>query len=309
MAAATGSSDSESTGDEEWERFREAVWDEGPLVAAASLKSSDGDFSESKMPSVVSSIRHKVSNRGQDQNELQTTPEFRAHVAKKLGSILDSSITILEEVLVHVKTSTKASETDDDGASEKPEPSPLQSRQLQHSSSSETDEDQEWQRCQEAVVSAADILKQSGLQAPLLELSNGHKCETTESCQKKKKKRRKKAKVKEESDSEQGIIEKPRKNKVSVRTEKPSCLSGDKAEQATLVFTEDSSDCKKPLVVALLDYSAVFERYLLPIGGGSLGFIQLWERIAMEECMLCEASPKPPGSSVSTPDSEALIRV
>lgn len=42
MAAATGSSDSESTGDEEWERLREAVWDAGPQRAAASLESSDG---------------------------------------------------------------------------------------------------------------------------------------------------------------------------------------------------------------------------------------------------------------------------
>lgn len=91
-------------------------------------------------------------------------------------------------------------------------------------SSSETDEDQEWQRCQEAAVSAADILKQSALQEPLLELSNGRRCETTESCQKKKR-RRKKAKVKEENNSEQGITEKPRKNKVSACTERPSCLS------------------------------------------------------------------------------------
>ncbi|KAL8180615.1 UNVERIFIED_CONTAM: hypothetical protein K2H54_029711 [Gekko kuhli] len=261
MAAATGSSDSESNGDEEWERFREAVWDAGPLPAAASLKSSDGDFSKSKLPSAVSSIRHKLSNHEQDQNELQTTPEFRAHVAKKLESVLDSSITILEDVLVHVKPSTKASELpekpDDDGfrffsssipgASEKPEPSPLQSRQLQHSSSSETDEDQEWQRCQEAAVSAVDILKQSGLQAPLLELSNGHRCETTESSQKKKR-RRKKANVKEESDSEQGIIEKPHKNKASVWTKKPSCLSG-VHKREDHVATEDSGFSKEVTVI------------------------------------------------------------
>lgn len=43
MAAPTGSSDSESTGDEEWERFREAVWDAaGSPRAAASLESSGG---------------------------------------------------------------------------------------------------------------------------------------------------------------------------------------------------------------------------------------------------------------------------
>ena len=33
--------------------------------------------------------RHKVDEHEQDGNELQTTPEFRAHVAKKLGALLD----------------------------------------------------------------------------------------------------------------------------------------------------------------------------------------------------------------------------
>ncbi|XP_077165543.1 protein CUSTOS [Paroedura picta] len=257
MAAAVGSSDSESTDDEARERLREAVWHSGPQRAAASREPSDGNISKSKLPSAVSSIRHKVSDCGPDQNELQTTPEFRAHVAKKLGSILDSSITILEHVSGHVKTCTKALETDDDGfrffsssipgAIEKPEPSALKRRQLQHSSSSETDEDQE-QRCQEVAVSAADILKHSGLQAPLLELSNGHRYGTTESCQKKKKKRRKKAKVKGESDSEQAIIEKPCKNKVNVWTEKPLYHSGvHKREEH--VTTEDSGFSKEVRVI------------------------------------------------------------
>lgn len=33
--------------------------------------------------------RHRVDDHEQDGNELQTTPEFRAHVAKKLGALLD----------------------------------------------------------------------------------------------------------------------------------------------------------------------------------------------------------------------------
>lgn len=33
--------------------------------------------------------RHEVNGHGEDGNELQTTPEFRAHVAKKLGAMLD----------------------------------------------------------------------------------------------------------------------------------------------------------------------------------------------------------------------------
>ncbi|KAK2093064.1 hypothetical protein P7K49_029593 [Saguinus oedipus] len=42
------------------------------------------------------SLRPKVDEHEQDGNELQSTPEFRAHVAKKLGALLDSSITISE---------------------------------------------------------------------------------------------------------------------------------------------------------------------------------------------------------------------
>lgn len=33
--------------------------------------------------------RREVNNHDDDGNELQTTPEFRAHVAKKLGAMLD----------------------------------------------------------------------------------------------------------------------------------------------------------------------------------------------------------------------------
>lgn len=33
--------------------------------------------------------RREVNGHDEDGNELQTTPEFRAHVAKKLGAMLD----------------------------------------------------------------------------------------------------------------------------------------------------------------------------------------------------------------------------
>ncbi|XP_054852298.1 protein CUSTOS [Eublepharis macularius] len=257
MAAATGASDSESGGEEERERLREAVWDVAPQRAAADLESSDGNFLKSKLPSTVSSIRYKASDRGSDQNELQTTPEFRAHVAKKLGSILDSYITISEHVSGCAQTCRKASETDDDsfrlfsssvpGDSEKPEPSPSRRRQLQHSSSSETDEDQEWQRCQEAAVSAADILKQSSLQATLQVPSNGQRCQTAESSQKKKK-RKKKTKVKEECDSERDIIERDHKNKVGVLAEMSPCLSG-ACEREEHVSVKDNGFSREAMVV------------------------------------------------------------
>lgn len=33
--------------------------------------------------------RREVNQHEEDGNDLQTTPEFRAHVAKKLGALLD----------------------------------------------------------------------------------------------------------------------------------------------------------------------------------------------------------------------------
>lgn len=63
-----------------------------------------------------------------------------------------------------------------------------------------------------------------------------------------------------------------------------------------------------PYAAVLLDNLTVFEGYLMQIKGGSFGFLQLWGEIATKGCMLGEASPKP-SCSVSTPDSEALIRL
>ncbi|KFO57884.1 Uncharacterized protein C12orf43, partial [Corvus brachyrhynchos] len=103
-------------------------------------------------------------------NELQTTPEFRAHVAKKLGTMLDSFITVLKDSSGPSQTSVAQSDSEDDGFPlfsssvpgdcGKPEPCPA-ARRRRPVSSSDTDNDQEWQRYQEAAVSAADILKQS----------------------------------------------------------------------------------------------------------------------------------------------------
>jgi len=38
---------------------------------------------------ILISNRRAVNGHAEDGNELQTTPEFRAHVAKKLGAMLD----------------------------------------------------------------------------------------------------------------------------------------------------------------------------------------------------------------------------
>ncbi|KFV15519.1 Uncharacterized protein C12orf43, partial [Tauraco erythrolophus] len=114
--------------------------------------------------------RREVNSHNEDGNELQTTPEFRAHVAKKLGAMLDGFITVLKESSGPSRTSVQQSDAGDDGFrlfsssvlgdSGKSEPRPA-ARRRQPSSSSDTDSDQEWQKYQEAAVSATDILKQS----------------------------------------------------------------------------------------------------------------------------------------------------
>nr|XP_028565321.1 protein CUSTOS isoform X1 [Podarcis muralis] len=192
--------------------------------------------------------REKVSDHGQDGNELQTTPEFRAHVAKKLGAILDSSITILKHSPGPAQDDLQCSETEDDGFRlfsssvpgncGEPEPQTAGRRQQRYCSSSEPDSDEEWQRCQEATVTAADILKHSGLPAALQNSSQDHHCPATEPSQKKKR-RKKKAKVNGENSSEQEAREGPHH-----RTEGPSGFDG-ASRRGENASTEDMAVMKK----------------------------------------------------------------
>nr|XP_012612100.1 uncharacterized protein C12orf43 homolog isoform X2 [Microcebus murinus] len=121
------------------------------------------------------SLRLKVDEHEQDGNELQTTPEFRAHVAKKLGALLDSIITISEAVKEPRKAEVQKVTSEDDGfrlfftsipGGPGKEASPKPRRKRQPSSSSE-DSDEEWRRCREAAVSASDILQESALHGPV----------------------------------------------------------------------------------------------------------------------------------------------
>uniref|UniRef100_A0A8C0J1Z1 Protein CUSTOS n=1 Tax=Chelonoidis abingdonii TaxID=106734 RepID=A0A8C0J1Z1_CHEAB len=135
----------------------------------------------------TSSTSLKVNDHDKDGNELQTTPEFRAHVAKKLGTMLDRAVSV---PLSSRSFRLFSSSIPGDCGKSKPL---LSTRRRQPSSSSELDSDQEWQRYQEAAVSAADILKQSAFSVMPLDSSQVHKQECTEHNQKKKKKRKKKA--------------------------------------------------------------------------------------------------------------------
>ncbi|NXG96029.1 CSTOS protein, partial [Loxia leucoptera] len=164
-------SDSDSAG-EAAARFREAAWDCTALAAARAEPRSEGQMllASKEIILVLISNGHEAIGHQEGDNELQTTPEFRAHVAKKLGTMLDSFITVLKDSSGPSQTSLAQSDSEDDGFRlfsssvpgdcGEPEPCPA-ARRRRPVSSSDTDSDQEWQRCQEAAVSAADILKQS----------------------------------------------------------------------------------------------------------------------------------------------------
>ncbi|NXK18394.1 CSTOS protein, partial [Arenaria interpres] len=170
MAAPRGGSgletdtDSDSSG-EAAARFREAAWD---CAAQAAVRAEPRSGEEVIIILILN--RREVNGHDEDGNELQTTPEFRAHVAKKLGAMLDRFITVLKDSSGPSQTSAQHSDSGDDGfclfSSSVPgdcgksEPGPA-ARRRRPSSSSDSDSDQEWQRYQEAAVSATDILKQS----------------------------------------------------------------------------------------------------------------------------------------------------
>ncbi|XP_032097915.1 protein CUSTOS isoform X2 [Sapajus apella] len=139
------------------------------------------------------SLRPKVDEHEQDGNELQTTPEFRAHVAKKLGALLDSFITISEVAKEPTKAQVQKVASEDDGfrlfftsvpGGREQEESPQPRQKRPPSSSSSEDSGEEWRRCREAAVSASDILQASAI----------HGAGTGEKEAKEKRKSKKKAK-------------------------------------------------------------------------------------------------------------------
>ncbi|XP_036785089.1 protein CUSTOS isoform X1 [Manis pentadactyla] len=180
MAASNGSaSDLESSGSdaEELARCREAAMPTWGLEQRPSVPEKPrAGATNNQLPATQLSLRRKVDEHDQDGNELQTTPEFRAHVAKKLGALLDSSISISEVVKEPTKAEVQRVTPEDDGfrlfftsipgdPKEKVPPQPRRKR-LPSSSSSE-DSEEEWQRCREAAVSASDLLQESALHGPV----------------------------------------------------------------------------------------------------------------------------------------------
>ncbi|XP_068845973.1 protein CUSTOS isoform X1 [Capricornis sumatraensis] len=219
-------SSSSSSDEEELERCREAAmpaWGleqrprgpEKPRVGATNAK----------LPANQPSLRHKVDEHEQDGNELQTTPEFRAHVAKKLGALLDSSITISEIVKEPRKAEVQRGALEDDGfrlfftsipRGPEKEAAPEPCRKRLPSSSS--DDGDELQRCREAAVSASDILQESAIHGPVLV--------------EKKKKRKLKKKAKNEDSADVASIA---TSKAAVGRQEKECaqLNGDQAPPGT----------------------------------------------------------------------------
>ncbi|XP_015423662.1 PREDICTED: uncharacterized protein C12orf43 homolog isoform X2 [Myotis davidii] len=198
MTAPRGSmSDAESSSGgsdaEELARCREAAvpaWGVGQRPRGPEKRRADA--ANNQLPTTQPSLRHKVDEHEQDGNELQTTPEFRAYVAKKLGDLLDSSITISEAVKEPTKADIQKATPEDDGfrlfftsVPEGPEETAApQPRRKRLPSRSSEDSDEEWQRCQEAAVSASAILQESAI----------HGAVRVEKEAKKKRKLKKKAK-------------------------------------------------------------------------------------------------------------------
>ncbi|XP_038857735.1 protein CUSTOS-like isoform X1 [Salvelinus namaycush] len=166
MSAPVGTmAEDSSSEDEDLEHFKEAAWSFGtygtngthnanPAVTAVVL---DG------VSNVKQSRRVAVSKHEHDGNELQTTPEFRAHVAKKLGAMLDSCISVISaETSRPCTESTKCEDgfrlftTSVPGEfTIDPPPPPVRRRPIP--SSSDSDSEMEM-RLREAAVSVTDLL-------------------------------------------------------------------------------------------------------------------------------------------------------
>ncbi|POI25267.1 hypothetical protein CIB84_010983 [Bambusicola thoracicus] len=206
------SSDSESSG-EAAARFREAAWDCAKQAAVRAeprgVRVLDAIALEGDDRYFISN-RREVNDHDEDGNELQTTPEFRAHVAKKLGAMLDGFITVLKDSSGHSPACVQQFDCGDDGDCGQSEQSPAP-RRRRPPSSSDSDSDQEWQKYQEAAVSAADILKQSAFPA----LSQDSSQNTCQGYVEHRQKKKKKKKIKGENKTEEKIIDPAERDQVS----------------------------------------------------------------------------------------------
>ncbi|XP_066459724.1 protein CUSTOS [Eleutherodactylus coqui] len=191
--------DSSSSDGEEQQRLREAAWE-----PAGSMEKKVR-YQDNAASPVVPSLRARPDSHEHDGNELQTTPEFRTHVAKKLAAMLDSCIKEIPVSNRFNQKSTVERDSEDEGFrllttsvpgdSGEILPSPAVKRRMESSTSEDSEEEQ--RRYREAAVSGLDILRDSALQTTPAEIMG-----MTNNNQSKKKKKKKKAKKERELSDE-----------------------------------------------------------------------------------------------------------
>ncbi|XP_048412459.1 protein CUSTOS isoform X1 [Stegostoma tigrinum] len=203
MAAAEELSDSDSESTEELSRLKEAIWNVGNFSSHKIIAETGEDkhISVSNRPS----LRRKVDDHQHDGNELRTTPEFRCHVAKKLGALLDSIITVDSSVQSSQQQVEDGGEegfrlfsTSVPGDCGKVESLRPVKRRLPSSSS---DSDSEWDRLKEAAVTSSDILQQSSLFSVQSEIKQAENLIENEDKGKKRKKKKKRKLLMENEDN------------------------------------------------------------------------------------------------------------
>ncbi|CAL8252120.1 unnamed protein product [Boreogadus saida] len=227
--ASTGSGDSSSSEDEDLEKFKEAVWNvDGP-------KNTGKKHQEPKP-----TRRLIVSDHQHDCNELQVTPEFRAHVAKKLEHMLDGFISEKPAGAVsHQSSSTledddlgfKLFATSNQGQRFDEPQCPVKRRRVPSSSESDGEMDM---RIREAVVSADEVLRPPVWEVTTkkvdVEDPSGQSKEDKTECPlpKKKKKKKKKKKATECEDESVGTVFKDQKCQAG---ESPTLKKGKKRDR------------------------------------------------------------------------------
>ncbi|KAK6306511.1 hypothetical protein J4Q44_G00234360 [Coregonus suidteri] len=175
-----------SSEDEDLEKFKEAAWSFG-TYGTNGTNTADGE-SNGKL-----SRRVAVSKHEHDGNELQTTPEFRAHVANKLGAILDSCISLISAETS--KPCTASTKCEDEGG---------------FRLSSDSDSELEM-RLREAAVSVTDLLSSA---LPSAVTPSMPESLSSEKIKKKKKKKKYKVQAGEEAEREHSNNSPvPKKNK------------------------------------------------------------------------------------------------
>uniref|UniRef100_G1PCZ0 Protein CUSTOS n=1 Tax=Myotis lucifugus TaxID=59463 RepID=G1PCZ0_MYOLU len=209
MTAPRGSmSDEESSSGgsdaEELARCREAAvpaWGVGQRPRGPEKKRAGAK--ESPASTNCPSLRPLVVQDHQGMSAWWTTDNVTGHVSGCAGLdpfLIDSSITISEAVKEPTKAEVQKATPEDDGfrlfftsVPEGPEETaaPQPRRKRLPSRSSSEDSDEEWQRCQEAAVSASAILQESAIHGPV---------EVEKEAKKKKRKLKKKAKKEASTD-------------------------------------------------------------------------------------------------------------